>query len=468
MRSPIVISGAGIAGLLGALVMCERGEGERVIVVDRNVEPGGLLRRFRYGVWGDFDYGMHNILETGIAELDRLIFGLLDETEWQLLEGAKRDVAGLFVNGRLQTNTPYFDLRTLPSAEFESCRRALLQHLHSQAVAAADGTTGRSAREFLVARFGEQVADRTLVPAVEKVYRRRASELDVMATMLTPMTRIAFCDEPAVRDMSATPFFRERVAWSDQRTLPLERSSGRRALYPASYGIHRVVDAIVSRILSANGRIVLGAEIASVATQRSCVRAVTIKAGERVETIGDVSQLVWAANIPALSRLLGEPQGRPAEPPLRTVVANLVVDRVPEGMGDLYYFFCYDPAFRTFRVTNFVNYCRGAARNGGYPVCLEMLMTDEETRGVDLARLAAEEFRRFGISSPGTKVLFVAAEKLDSGFPLPSTANVDGMAAHRDAIRARGLSNVALVGMLAEDRLFFQTDVMADAYRKLQ
>lgn len=466
MPSSIVISGAGIAGLLCALVMCERGDGERVIVVDRNVEPGGLLRRFRYGEWGDFDYGMHNILETGIAELDRLIFGLLDEEEWQRLEGPQRDLAGLYVNGRLQTNTPYFDLRSLPPAESRTCQAALLQHLESQNGVTA--TAARSASEYLIKRFGEIVAGKTLVPAVEKVHRRPASELDVMATMFTPMTRVAFCDEPAVREMTSTPLLRDRIAWSDQRTLPMERASGKRALYPVKYGIHRVVDAILSRLESAGARVVLGAEVAAVDTRGSCVRSVALRCGRDVETIDDVAQLVWSANVPALCRLLGEPSPPSGDRPLRTVVANLVVDRVPEAMGDLYYFFCYDRGFHTFRVTNFINYCRGAARHGGYPVCVELLMPDKETVGVDLTQLATGEYRRLGMTDRETKILFAAAEKLDAGFPMPSIANVDRLRAQRDAIRRRGLSNVVLVGMLAEDHLFFQTDVLADAYEKLQ
>jgi hypothetical protein len=94
-------------------------------------------------------------------------------------------------------------------------------------------------------------------------------------------------------------------------------------------------------------------------------------------------------------------------------------------------------------------------------------MPDAETHGVDLAKLAVDEFGRFGIADAATKTLFAKAEVLDAGFPMPSVANVDALRGDREAIRERGLENVSLVGLQAEDHLFFQTDVLADAYRKL-
>ena len=59
----IIISGSGVSGLISALLLCERGFGDRVVIVEKGNTPGGLLRSYNYGVNGDFDYGMHNFLE---------------------------------------------------------------------------------------------------------------------------------------------------------------------------------------------------------------------------------------------------------------------------------------------------------------------------------------------------------------------------------------------------------------------
>lgn len=465
MASPIVISGSGISGLICALVLTERGEGHRVWLVERNADPGGLLRRFNYGEWGDFDYGMHNVMETGIADLDRLVLGLLPEEEWQILDGAKRDLAGLYLNGTLQRHTPYIDIRNLSRAEYETCLAALFEHMALVAEAPPSEPATQTAEEYAVARFGAPVAARTLVPAVEKIFCTSAGNLDSMATRLTPMTRLAFCDAPLVELLTVAPFLRDRIAWSDQRTLPLDRSSGRRAAYPVKYGIYRLVEAMLHRIVAAGGHVITNAEISSISVAGGRIRSVTVRSGNETNAIQDVGRLIWTASIPALGRHLGvDAAGLRGDKPLTTVIANLVVDRLPEAMGDLYYFFCYDPAFRTFRVTNFTQYSPGAPRNGGYPVCLELLTQQLPEDHAALVGLALDEYQRFGITDPATNVLFARAEVLDSGFPLPSLANIEGLRQIRQGIAALELANLDLVGILARDDLFFQTDVIAHAY----
>ena len=48
-----------------------------------------------------------------------LLFGLLPEKEWQVLDQDKRDLAGIFFNGKLQKHTPYIDIRNLPLDEYK-------------------------------------------------------------------------------------------------------------------------------------------------------------------------------------------------------------------------------------------------------------------------------------------------------------------------------------------------------------
>ena len=435
-------------------------------IVEKNSEAGGLLRRFRYGEWGNFDYGMHNMLQTGIDKLDRLIFELLPEEEWQMLEDGQRDLAGIYFNGILQKNTPYIDLRGLSMADYKSCLVALFEHFAEPHHSVPEPEL--SAEQYAVARFGEIVARKTIIPAVQKIHQKKASELDYMATIFTPMTRLAFCDAPLVAEITSSTFLRDRVAWSDQRTLPLERSSGRSGFYPVRYGIYRVVEAILAQLADAGARLLTETEITDVQTKDGFVSTVNIRSKNETSVLEEVEDLIWTANIPLLGRFLGVNfDGLKYDKPLKTIVVNLVVDRLPEHMGDLYHFFCYDSDFRTYRLTNFSNYCRGAARNGGYPVSVELLMDDEAVQGADLEQLAIDEYHRFGVGHADTKILFAKAEILASGFPMPSINNIHALRSIRDSIHAMHLSNLQMMGILAEDNLFFQTDVLADVYRKL-
>ena len=104
-----IIVGSGISGLISGLLLSKNGH--KVTIIEREDRIGGLLKSYNYGDFGFFDYGMHNFLETGIPEIDQMILNLFPLNQWNILEGEKRDIAGVYHNGRLQFNSPYIDVR---------------------------------------------------------------------------------------------------------------------------------------------------------------------------------------------------------------------------------------------------------------------------------------------------------------------------------------------------------------------
>ena len=116
---------------------------------------------------------------------------------------------------------------------------------------------------------------------------------------------------------------------------------------------------------------------------------------------------------------------------------------------------------------NFLNYCPGAARNGGIPIAMELLVDDAFAQNTDLAQLAISELHRFGVTMPDTKILFKKAEILDNGFPMPSVNNAHALRTIRSEINGMELDNLQMVGILSKENLFFQTDVLIDVFQKL-
>lgn len=136
-------------------------------------------------------------------------------------------------------------------------------------------------------------------------------------------------------------------------------------------------------------------------------------------------------------------------------------------MDGLYYFYCYEPGFDTFRLTNFTAYCDGAPRNGLFPVSLEFLTYEQKDRPA-LEAQARSEAERFGILSRGATIKFCRAETLASGFPLPSVTNMKSLSALRQVIEDCDIENLHLLGILAEPGLFFQGDVLKHVYRTFE
>lgn len=458
-----VVGGGGISGLVAALLLAQRKDGAGVIVVEAESDVGGLLRSFDYGEHGRFDYGTHLMAETGEPDLDRLLFGLLEEHEWEILEGARRDLAGLFFNGRLQSNSIYMDLRSLPPADLAKCVEGLHGAIDQNEVPAS-----ASAHEYAVARFGGPIAELAVAPAVRKLFGLDARLMDTMATMLTSMERVILFDEEPFLAMMGSDPIRARVAFPEQRKLPQRWASGRRSYYPRHFGMHRVIDALSGRLNRLGVTVLTQARIKQVECTGSRVEGITLEQEKKAIRLDDIASLYWTIGLPGLIPLLGlQPRHDGLDKPLKTVVVNLLLDRPPD-MGDLYYFYCYDPGFRTFRVTHYSNYCSGATRNGAYPICVELLIGDDPAPDpLELEQSAITELSGFGIMPDGARVLFSRAAVLASGFPMPSLRNIRFLDQVRALVRERGIDNLHMLGIFSEPRLFFQRDVMVHTYQSL-
>ena len=138
-------------------------------------------------------------------------------------------------------------------------------------------------------------------------------------------------------------------------------------------------------------------------------------------------------------------------------------------MDRLYYFFCFDKGYRSFRVTNYSNYCPSASENRGYPVCVEYWAQPNDSKAEDdIISLSISELKSFGIIDDGYTVLFSKVEKLTGiGFPLPSVKNIANMKEIGERIKKCEIKNIIPTGVLSEKNVFFIKDVLIDTYRKV-
>jgi hypothetical protein len=81
--------------------------------------------------------------------------------------------------------------------------------------------------------------------------------------------------------------------------------------------------------------------------------------------------------------------------------------------------------------------------------------------------MARSELGTFGVLAEGTKTLYTSVKILERGFPRPSLTNMASLDVIRHDLRALELSNLTMLSILAEPRLFFQTDVVVDVFRKV-
>jgi protoporphyrinogen oxidase len=459
----IVIVGGGMAALMTALFLRRDGYTGGIAVIERAPEVGGLLRAMDSGPFGTFDQGMHTFTSTLIPELDELMTSLLPDDEWVWLKDETRDISGVVFEGHLQRECHYPDLRLLPPEQRQRAVACLEGRLHHPI---QQDPPPVNMEEYATQRFGCVVAREVVSPILEKLYGRPASEIDPVVAGLLPLDRVAVYDEATMDAKLDCQLTRSRIAYPEQRRLPLRFASGRFSVYPKEFGAWRVVDALVKRLQAANVQIITRAELTGLEIADGRVRRIGAKTPTGTVMFDEPTDVYWTAGTIPLAKTLGvgDP-GAKFEAPKTAAVMNLLIDHQPH-LDDLYYFWCFDPAFQSFRVTNFAAFCPTAARAGGYPICVEFFLDEDQPRDHDaIVDLALRELRAFGAIDGQTRVLHATGHALPVGFPILSIKNRAILNSHRDAIAGLGIANLAVTGIQSEWGVVFQPDVVTHAWR---
>jgi hypothetical protein len=152
----------------------------------------------------------------------------------------------------------------------------------------------------------------------------------------------------------------------------------------------------------------------------------------------------------------------------KTVLVNLLLDKPIVKGQPLFYVYNTEPGFATYRVVNYPAFCPDAIGNNGYPLTVELFLPEDQTHHLDaVSNRAVDELKKMGLVAEQTETNFSAVEVLPSGFPLPSMTNIGLTTCRRDRVNAQGLKNLSTIGILSEDNLFFQSDVIKDTYKKI-
>ncbi len=456
----IVIVGSGITGMIASILMREKNPNCAIYLIEKEKQIGGLLKSYKYNNGLIFDHGMHNFNETGIVELDNILWDILGN-DWIVLENTKRDLAGLYFNKKLQENSIYPDIRNFE----ESFRiKAIGEVLELKKNKKVDFS---NVYNFASTVLGKTLRENVVRPSLEKIFGKKIEELHHTAALMVPLERVVAFDLHIMKDLQKSKIIRESFAFTEQEHLPLKYSSGKKSFYPKKFGTWRIVDALKEILKKNRIKILCNQSIENIGYDSNSITGLKIKSNidSSYVEINDIINLIWTINVPSLYGLLFHklPNSKP-DPLKKTVLFNLIMEK-KLNCGSLHYFHCYDPDFKTFRVNNYVNYCPDAINSIGYPVCVEMLVDEKELSSIKETD-AIEEIRRMGLLE-NNKVIFSKKEILTSGFPMPTLKNISLIDLMRDEILNLSLDNLIIAGILSENNLFFQRHVLPDLYNKI-
>ena len=122
LEKTAIVVGSGIAGILSALML--KSKFEKVYLIEKKNHLGGLLYSYKTEAGVEFDYGTHFLRETGIPDLDKILYGGMTPEKWLTLGNLK---AGNYFCSKLNEQSPFVDTRLLPKEIYE---KGMMQLLH--------------------------------------------------------------------------------------------------------------------------------------------------------------------------------------------------------------------------------------------------------------------------------------------------------------------------------------------------
>lgn len=433
----IVVVGGGIAGLVAAL---ELGRSARVVLVEREAAPGGLLRSTRNRLGHAFDHGTHVLSDTGVPALDERLFGRLDGHTWNRFAVIR---AGTFLRGRLWPDSVFPDARALPPALHARAARELL------AAAASAPEASRDLAEFAARRFGPTIAEHVLAPVMRKQFPATTMSEMAADNPFLPRRVVAFGPEEA-RRRKRDPRVDDVVAFASNA----EGAGTPRHHYPREGGVGRWVEGLVAELAAEGVELRCGRSVQRVAAAGGRATAVTLDDGATLP----VDHLVWTVPPGLLLKALGA-EAAAAPVAARPVgLFHLAFDR--PFLVDNHYVTCYDEAYRTFRVTMYPN-LREDGGKGGHNATVEVVLAPGEDAHA-LAPAVRSELSRMGLVEEAARALAVDVDVVPSGFP-PLTHGFLAAVAEQQAAALRRASNVTLLGR-AKTRPFFMDEVLREAH----
>lgn len=468
----IVIVGGGLPGLFSALVCSEKFPNASIKVIERGPRLGGAYGSLVHRRAGIFDHGMHLIYTSMDQKIDKYFRECIPEDDWNILEGNEKDIAGVFYGGRLETKSPYINIADVKQ-DFRSMSINGLFRAFSKEPVSAENS--KNALHFFQSRFGFELAETVFDPILQKLWGHKAEDLSAFISKLVLMDRVNFFPHEAMLSMSNSSLLRSRLAFPDQMRLPLEKRSSQVGLYPKKFGMKFFIEKIQSTLERRGVDFQMSTQINHFKISKGSIRSIGLIRDGKPSLDCKVDEIIWTIPIFSLSPLLNIQNSinEKGDPPKAQKCIYFLLKN-PPNMDNLYYFFCFDSGFKTFRVTNYSQYCEDAVRKSesefgiSYPVCMEMhLQEDENINGEKLERIAKKELMQFGIIEKESDVLFCFSGEQSGGFPILTNKNIRIQADLKEQINMVLPKNLNIACQEPEKGIFFLHEVVTKIFYAL-
>ncbi len=434
----VTIVGGGISGLVTALFLKDH---FKVNIIEKNSDVGGLLRSIRKGDAASFDYGTHIVKETGIGEIDKLLFHPLKEKKqtWNTFPTVK---AGNFFNGKLYKYSPFVNLGHLSKSDCENAKREIL------ACSRKEKKKLGSLDEKSRFHFGNTVTDKITQILIAKQFSSDLKELRPCNPFF--LSRVIDPSGEMTEKKSSDPFVDARFAFPsyDQGVGSLLN------YYPCSGGIGKFIEHIKSLLGHPNIKFYLGANLTKVEYKGNQVKALEVNNNERINT----GVLIWSLPTFILLKML-ELKDFNSIFKAKSLSIHHFSFETPLLL-DNHYITNYDLNFLTFRVTLYPNI--GAIRpERVFNLTVEVIEDGKMEMATKESLL--NELVEMGVIGRNSKPAIYFKSNFKMGFPILSHSFYQEIDRQVTTVEEK-FKNVVLIGK-SKCKTFFMDSVLKEAYQ---
>lgn len=459
----LVICGGGIAGLMAALIISKRNIPNRnIILIEREEQIGGLLKSFNYEEAGVFDYGIHTIYDTGIRELDDQIFQILQPEEWVINSGYMRDFGGAYINGKLQSNSVYVDLRNLKKNIYEKCVDDFFENFNTLKYVET-----KSSEDLFRQKYGDFIYDNVMNPIVKKVFNKDSSEMSQYIVKLLQLDRVIAFGQSSMLGLQYSESLRSHLAFPNQLNYPEKYLPNKKSIYPRKYGMYNFINSLKKVLVKRGVKILTSTQIEEIEVNNNEVTSLLLtsnnsKSSSKVESI---ECLLWAAPLPILGNLLKIKNKFKFDKGYSTAFFNILLNEKP-NVKELFFIYFFDPEFISHRIACPSSFCPESYSDGNHRLSIEIILDQERMNLCTEEKIINELISARIIKKD--MVVFSKLEKIEGGYFCPSLNNVNAISFVRNELLNKKIKNIETLGIMSRPDLFFQTDVLRDVFHRFK
>jgi protoporphyrinogen oxidase len=393
-KENIIIIGGGLAGIFSALMYARKKA--NVVLVEKDENLGGLLRSQNLFESMHFDFGTHFLTQTGIQELDDMLFDKFDLSIFEFLK------VGSYYNG-LNCNNGFL------SDTFIDNRQ---EYYNDLIATERKNTNFQNLTEQLKYNFGTQYTEKIIVPIIEKFYSTHPNNLVVDSHKLFGLNRLAIGEPDEISILKKDSFYDQILGYHSYT----EGLSEMKSMYPKKNGIGSWIEFLENKLVESGVKIIKKDFVVGINSKNEIIESVDLNSS-RIKC----DKLVWTIPLFPMMKILGIESDNVLPKRMNSYIFHYVI--TGSYLTDLYYFQCFDPRYRSFRITLYDNFSSSGSSNSRISV---EVMLREKLISSDLFCLKDEifdELKQMGVISITTND-FIESSKVQLNKCLNSYKNL--------------------------------------------